>query len=83
MFDVKTYKDGIEKETIRNLSLSQVVSLESLLFRHNIKYVVKEAAQSEQREECNLNESPVIHLGPFVHTPDGKGKCTNCGYEWL
>ena len=23
-----------------------------------------------------------VHIGPFVRTPEGKGKCTACGEEW-
>jgi hypothetical protein len=41
-YDVKTYADGMERETIRGLTLAQVVSVESLLQRYGIKHTVKE-----------------------------------------
>jgi hypothetical protein len=41
-YDIKVYENGREKETIRNLTYSQVIVISGMLDRLEVKYSVKE-----------------------------------------
>ena len=58
MFDVKTYKDGKETETVRGLSWSQMTAIQSVLARNGIKFFTKQYDEAvEQKMHPTWGES--------------------------
>jgi len=53
-YDIKVYEDREEKETIRGLTSSQVITIEQIFLRGKIKFIVKTYEKEKKEEKTGM-----------------------------
>ena len=72
MYDLKVYEDGVEKETIRGLTLAQTAAVQIILDRHGINHAVKRLGYDSDEA---AGKAPPDYEPPR----DERIRCPECG----